>query len=491
MSAFDRGMQLGIRAWNSAEEARLRNEEMALQKARDARDAELHGATMDEKRRAAARANEQLGILREIQDYQQGIDRQATNAALDADFEAANQAALQGLPVPAVRGGSNAANEQALTVKNAVDPNSLQYQVGLNRLHQRYATVSGDVTKAAELAAQGRLLSFQEAMNAQRQQFTNMTPEERAAFMERVTENAALPVNVVPVAKKGGKGGADYMVWVEGKPRIRVDEATLSDIYAAGNLMGQYGDLARDFLSKGNDKIRQLFKDYVDVTDKIISHNNNATFRDSELGIKRTEANNRAAYYNAAGRNRMEFVDANGETVVLDMSRVPVDPKTGQYQIPPGLRPKNAKPPNEFEVLPEDGARVRDRNGNVYTYFNGERVLQGGVPSTELPKKLREWGFPPQAESLVQPMPGGRHVMVPGDSETVYDLANPDDRKMALAAVNRATQANAAARELQARGGWAPRNPRAVAPPTGLSATDEALRAHNQYLQNRRLGLPQ
>ena len=485
MSAFDRGMQLGIRAWESAEEARLRNEELAMRKARDARDAELHGATMDEKRRAAALANELLGIRREIQDYQQGINRQATNAALDADFEAANQAALQGLPVPAVRGGSNAANEQALTVKNAVDPNSLQYQVGLNRLLQRYATVSGDVTKAAELAAQGRLLSFQEAMNAQRQQFANMTPEERAAFMERVTENAALPLNVVPVANKGGKGGAEFMVWVEGKPRIRVDEATLSDIYAAGNLMGQYGDLARDFLSKGSDKIRQIYKDFVDVTDKVISRNNDVVDKGHRMWVDERRLSQTGAYYSAAGRNRMEFVNGNGETVVLDMSRVPVD-QNGQYQIPPGLRPKNAQPPADFVKLPEDGTLVRDRNGNVYTYTGGEPVLRGGVPSTELPKKLREWGFPPQAESLVQPMPGGRHVMVPADSETVYDLSDPTDRKMAREAVNRVTQASAAAGELQARGGWAPRGAKGTQPVTSLDGYERA-RQNAAALNNRPL----
>lgn len=340
MSAFARGMQLGQQAWNAAEDSRIRQEVLAMRKAQDARDAELHDATMEEKRRARAREDEVLGIRREIQDYQQGIDRQATNAALDADFEAANQAALRGLPVPPVRGGSNAANEQALTVRNAVDPNSLQYQVGLNRLLQRYATVSGDVTKAAELAAQGRLLSFQEAMNAQRQQFANMTPEERAAFMERVTENAALPLNVVPVANKGGKGGMEYMVWVEGRPRIRVDEATLSDIYAAGNLMGQYGDLARDFLSKGNDKIRQLFKDYVDVTDKVMGRNYDATRLDLDrqrLALQRWEAQARVA---AAGRPNIQLIgtDANGQPVYVDVNRLRPG-ADGRLQLPAGVTP--------------------------------------------------------------------------------------------------------------------------------------------------------
>lgn len=43
------------------------------------------------------------------------------------------------------------------------------------------------------------------------------------------------------------------------------------------------------------------------------------------------------------GRDIREFVNDRGETVVLDMNRVPVAPD-GQYQIPPGLRPKNANP---------------------------------------------------------------------------------------------------------------------------------------------------
>jgi hypothetical protein len=206
---------------------------------------------------------------------------------------------------------------------------------------------------------------------------------------------------------------------------------------------------------------------------------------------KRQQLAQTGAYYRAAGRDRiMEFINDKGETVVLNLSQVPVAPD-GRYLIPPGLRPTNAKPTPNFEVLPEPGTQVRDRNGNVYTYVEGQPVLQGGFPPSQLPKKLSDWGFPPQAEALVKPMPGWRHVMVPADSETVYDLSDPTDRKMALEAVNRVTQSSAAARELQARGGWAPRNPRAVAPPTGLSATDEALRAHSQYLQNRRLGSPQ
>lgn len=146
--------------------------------------------------------------------------------------------------------------------------------------------------------------------------------------------------------------------------------------------------------------------------------------------------------------------------------------------LPLGSRTNNAKPTPDFKVLPEDGTRVADSNGNVYTYMEGYPVLQGGFAPSQLPQKLSEWGFPPQAEAMVKPMPGGRHIMVPADSDTVYDLSDPTDRKMAREAVNRVTQSIAAARELQARGGRAPSNPQAIAPPTGLSTPDEALRTH-------------
>lgn len=277
---------------------------------------------------------------------------------------------------------------------------------------------------------------------------------------------------------------------------LQLNRADQARLYAAATMMRAHPMEALKEMSAVNKDLaeafareNQLTKFLVDNTNDVVAKGHKMKVDEEELGIKRTEANNRGAYYRAAGRNRMEFVNDKGETVVLDMSLVPVD-QNGQYQIPPGLRPKNAKPTADFVELPEDGTRVRDRNGNVYTYIDGERVLQGGVPSPELPKKLREWGFPPQAESLVQPMPGGRHVMVPNDSETVYDLADPDDRKMALAAVNRVTQASAAAKELQTRGGWAPRGTQGAQPVTSLSGYEQA-RQNAAALNNRPLlGIP-
>ena len=81
------------------------------------------------------------------------------------------------------------------------------------------------------------------------------------------------------------------------------------------------------------------------------------------LGLQRRETD---ARINAAGRDRMEFVDDKGETVVLDLSRVPVAPD-GRYQIPPGLRPKTARPDGApglaFNKLDDGGVFLDKRTG--------------------------------------------------------------------------------------------------------------------------------
>ena len=131
MSSFVRGLALGQNAYNSVMQ-------QALQSAKDEREAaeskarlERYGLESDALRRTAQRDQEATGLRQQLSDFTQGVDRPATNAALDADFDAANQAAMQGLKLPAMRGGSNMANAEALKVTNPVDVTSPTYQQGL------------------------------------------------------------------------------------------------------------------------------------------------------------------------------------------------------------------------------------------------------------------------------------------------------------------------------------------------------------------------
>jgi len=145
MSAFARGMQLGQQAWGLAEANRLREEQLALEKEKERRAAELFNQQLEERQRRAAKEN-QLGALRsDLADYLRGVDRVATNAALDEDFNRADRAAQLGLALPPMRGNSNADNERALTVQRPVDFASPDFQRGLSRKYAEYALAAGDL----------------------------------------------------------------------------------------------------------------------------------------------------------------------------------------------------------------------------------------------------------------------------------------------------------------------------------------------------------
>lgn len=266
---------------------------------------------------------------------------------------------------------------------------------------------------------------------------------------------------------------------------LQLNRADQARLYAAATMMRTHPMEALKEMSAVNKDLAEAFARENQLTKFLVDNNNDVVAKGHKMKVDEQELGIRRGMLRLQGeRNNQERNPLKQRIQTLEET---LGRKLTESEI---LSLGGLKLGEAFTELPENGTRVRDRNGNVYTYIGGERVLQGGVPSPELPKKLREWGFPPQAESLVQPMPGGRHVMVPNDSETVYDLADPDDRKMALAAVNRVTQASAAAKELQARGGWAPRGTQGAQPVTSLSGYEQA-RQNAAALNNRPLlGIP-
>ncbi|NCV15990.1 MAG: hypothetical protein EBV49_16165, partial [Betaproteobacteria bacterium] len=89
------------------------------------------------------------------------LQLEATNAALDADFEAADQAALSGQPLPPSHGGSAASHEAALTVKKATDPSTADYRLGLNRRLIDAAILNRDFNALRTLEGETRGLKQQ------------------------------------------------------------------------------------------------------------------------------------------------------------------------------------------------------------------------------------------------------------------------------------------------------------------------------------------
>lgn len=368
MSAFARGMQLGQQAWTSAEEARIRNEELGLRKAKDARDAELHGMTMDEKRRAVARENELAGIRTEMADFTGGINRPATNAALDADFEQAYQATAQGLAMPKMAAPSNAANEAALTVRAPVDTTSPQFQQGLAALRSRYALASGDMKDFdAVTAAERARITAQQDSDFALQVVKDPTGEAARGARSFVNSNSRrLSSKVDP------KTGMTTFALVngDGYDEIKVPPADLGKI-AVGYRRLQRGDIGGlDVIAAVNKDLAAVVREELKLDMEIGKANNDANYKSGSLANDAARTSAIASNARSTSQNVREFVDAKGNTVLLDIAALPKN-RDGSLAVPAGLRPKTA--------------RAEVTTANVIDY--AKSLVENNTPDPDAPNK--------------------------------------------------------------------------------------------------------
>ena len=156
MAAFQSGFAFGQGAYNQVLAQAEREAQRKREDERWAMQREGLQLQLDQARSEAKRQGDLSTVLSGIRDYTQGIDRGATNAALDADFEAANTAALNGQALPPSLGGSAASNEAALTVRKAVDAGSSDYRLGLNRRLIEAAILNRDVDALRTLEGETR-----------------------------------------------------------------------------------------------------------------------------------------------------------------------------------------------------------------------------------------------------------------------------------------------------------------------------------------------
>jgi hypothetical protein len=202
MSSFQNGFSMGAGIYQRSLDNKDREKRREAEDKERALRLEQVQLGIDTQRRAISRDGDRTAMLRDMRDFATGVDRAGTNAALDADFDqamaasdsavkaenvaraggaaapagvaaqtvtpgAAPDPAAEAMPaaaapvsaVPALRGGSNAANEAALTVRNAVDPASADYRQGMNRRMLDLALFDGNTQAAGTLQAEGRQLS--------------------------------------------------------------------------------------------------------------------------------------------------------------------------------------------------------------------------------------------------------------------------------------------------------------------------------------------
>lgn len=316
MAAFQSGFQLGQDAYQRAMYNKARQEELGLRKAKDARDAELHGMTMDEKRRAVARENELAGIRTEMADFMGGINRQATNAALDADFDQAYQATAQGLAMPKMAAPSNAAHEAALTVRAPVDTTSPQFQQGLAALRSRYALASGDMKDfdAVTAAERARIAAQQDSDFALQvvQDPTGEAARGARIFVNNYSRKLSSRVDpktgMTTFARINGDG--------DGYDEIKVPPADLGKL-AVGYRRLQRGDIGGlDVIAAVNKDLAAVVREELKLDMEIGKANNDATYRSGQLRISQQQADQTGAYYrglidarNQAGRQNAAAVE--------------------------------------------------------------------------------------------------------------------------------------------------------------------------------------
>lgn len=266
MGAFQSGFNMGRVMYQQA----LDNREREQQKRDQAEERALRMRSLTlgvESQEEESRRRRELSRMQQgISDFISGTDRPATNAALNADFDQAlaasdaavmaENAARQGAAMPvatpdavevtpvrapgtpavpvATSAMPNAEREAALAVRNPVDPSSIAYRQGLNRLQAQFAAAKGDMAALNQLDAEGRAVA-EDGMIAERLKGYTGAPEQVAGTRvwlnqnsRRLTMGAPDKNGLVRLSVVTPDGEAEFL------KLSRQDQATL---YAAAGLM--------------------------------------------------------------------------------------------------------------------------------------------------------------------------------------------------------------------------------------------------------------
>jgi hypothetical protein len=334
MAAFQTGFQLGSRIATDAldrkeraERQKKEDEERELRK--DLTRLQIGSATEEARRKA-----EVAQLTRGLSDTIQGIDRPATNAALDADFNAALQApdnavmaknaarqgvrpaaapALSGVPadaaaaaaapagpaagvmpavpaVPTVRDGSNAANEQALTVRGAVDPLSPEYRQRVSGQMAAIAAATGDIERLRSLETERRTTA-EDALIAQRTKEYKATEDQIGATTVFVNQTSRRITMSTP--DKNGLVGLS-VVTPDGNARFEtLSRGEQAKLYAAVGLLDVNPTRALKMMEEVNKDLAQAIRDENLTTSQVATNTN--TVAQTGANIDNIRADNKRA----------------------------------------------------------------------------------------------------------------------------------------------------------------------------------------------------
>lgn len=200
------------------------------------------------------------------------------------------------------------------------------------------------------------------------------------------------------------KGGATVLT-EKGSP-FTLSQSELRHMYALEKMMAVDPVRANKELASSSEKVRQIAKDVFDMDVKtqelgIRRDTLGETTRHNRAieGIQSAEAGAKSAYYNRATKDLREYVNAKGESVLVDVANLPRG-QDGTVALPPNLRPKSARP----EVS----------TANMVDY--AKALVEANTPDPDAPSKpltldkamgvaraqLTEGGYKSAADRLVE-----------------------------------------------------------------------------------------
>jgi hypothetical protein len=315
MGAFQSGFNMGRVMYQQALDNRDREQqrrEQAEERALRLRSLQLGVEGQED---AARRQRDAVRMQQGISDFISGVDRPATAAALDADFEQAQAASessvkaenvarqfptLPASPdsapppaapaMPAMRGASNAANEAALTVRNPMDPASTVYRQGLNRLQAQLAASQGDMRALSTLDAEARAIAEDDFIAGRIKGYTGaddqvaQTRQWINQSSQRITLGAPDKNGLVRLSVVTPDGGAEF-------PKLnRSDQATL---YAAVGLLERNPVRALQMMAGVNKTLAEAVAAENNLTGVLAQNTNSVADKTSAIN-ERTAASARA-----------------------------------------------------------------------------------------------------------------------------------------------------------------------------------------------------
>ena len=333
MGAFQSGFNMGRVMYQQALDNREREQQRRDQA--EERALRMRSLTLgvegqeDDARRRRELARMQQGIG----DFISGTDRPATNAALNADFDqalassdaavmaenaarqgAAAPAAVEVTPVrapgtpPATGAMPNAEREAALTVRRDVDPSSIAYRQGLNRLQAQFAAAKGDMAALNQLDAEGRAVAEDGMISRMLKEYTGTSEQVAGTRVwlnqnsQRLTLGTPDKNGLVRMSVVSPSGEAEFL------KLSRQDQATL---YAAAGLMERNPVRALQMMAGVNKTLAEAVAAENNLTSALAGNVN-------AVADKTSSMNDRAADNARADRADRRAADAAARGVKIE-----------------------------------------------------------------------------------------------------------------------------------------------------------------------------